>query len=101
MAPPVSCQDGSCTLPIGARAVAWIDKYLRQARPELVVEPDQGTIFLTTDGEAFSGNALTALVRGYVDAAEIGKRGSCHLHPRSVRTVVGGTMWQQSPSEKG
>jgi len=75
-------------IPIGARAVAWIDKYLREARPELVMEPDQGTIFLTTDGESFSGNALTQLVRGYVDAAAIGKRGSCHLFRHTMATLM-------------
>jgi integrase/recombinase XerD len=75
-------------IPIGARAVAWIDKYLRETRPELVVEPDEGTIFLTIDGEAFGGGALTQLVRGYVNTSGIGKTGSCHLFRHTMATLM-------------
>jgi integrase/recombinase XerD len=75
-------------IPIGSRAVAWIDKYLREARAELAVEPDEGTIFLTVEGEAFAGHSLTALVRGYVDAANIGKTGSCHLFRHTMATLM-------------
>jgi integrase/recombinase XerD len=75
-------------IPIGSRAVAWIDKYLREVRPELVVEPDEGTIFLTIDGEAFGGGALTHLVRGYVNASGIGKTGSCHLFRHTMATLM-------------
>ena len=39
---------------IGERAVAWVEKYLADARPRLVVEPDSGTLFLTAEGESFS-----------------------------------------------
>jgi integrase/recombinase XerD len=31
-------------VPIGARAIAWLEKYLDEARPEFVVEPDEGTV---------------------------------------------------------
>ena len=75
-------------IPIGARAIAWVEKYLREARPELVVEPDEGTIFLTTDGEAFGGGTLTHLVRGYVNASGIGKTGSCHLFRHTMATLM-------------
>jgi len=71
-------------IPIGDRAVAWIEKYVTEVRPGLVVEPDVhadggGTLFLTNTGESFTPNRLTQLVRNYVDAAAIGKRGACHL----------------------
>ena len=46
-------------IPIGERAVAWLEKYLREARPQLVVEPDDGTVFLTAQGEPFSRDQLT------------------------------------------
>jgi len=75
-------------IPIGARAVAWIDKYLREVRAELVVEPDQGTIFLTVDGQAFEGHSLTHLVRDYVNAAAMGKTGSCHLFRHTMATLM-------------
>ena len=34
-------------VPIGERAVRWIDAYLTRARPELVFPPDEGVLFLT------------------------------------------------------
>lgn len=34
---------------------------------------DDGTLFLTTLGEAFVPNRMTQLVRDYVDTADIGK----------------------------
>jgi integrase/recombinase XerD len=75
-------------IPIGPRAVAWIDKYLREVRSDLVVEPDDGTIFLTNEGEAFSGHSLTALVRGYVRASGIAKTGACHLFRHTMATLM-------------
>jgi len=75
-------------VPIGDRAVAWIEKYLREARVELVVEPDCGALFLTNEGESFTPNRMTQLVRNYVKAAEIPKSGSCHLFRHTMATVL-------------
>ena len=50
------------TVPIGERALAWIEKYRLELRPDLVVEPDPGTLFLTMMGEAFAPGTLTELV---------------------------------------
>ena len=75
-------------VPIGERAIAWVDKYLCEVRPQLVVEPDEGELFLTNLGESFSRNRLTQMVRVYVDAADIGKRGSCHLFRHTMATLM-------------
>jgi integrase/recombinase XerD len=75
-------------IPIGERAAAWIEKYLREARPQLVVEPDDLTAFLSNAGEPFSLDHLSALVRTHVDAADIGKRGACHLFRHSMATLM-------------
>lgn len=66
-------------VPIGERAVLWIQKYLNEVRPELVMPPDSGTLFLTKEGEALSPNQLTDLARSYITKADIGKSGACHL----------------------
>jgi integrase/recombinase XerD len=66
-------------VPIGERGSAWLQKYIREARPELAVEPDDRTVFLTTQGEPFSRDHLTWTVRERIVAAEIGKAGACHL----------------------
>ena len=75
-------------IPIGERAVAWIEKYVTEVRPGLVVEPDEGTLFLTNTGDPFTPNRLTQLVRGYVDQAQIGKRGACHLFRHTMATIM-------------
>jgi len=57
-------------------------------RPNLASGADDGTLFLTTLGEAFLPNRLTQLVRDYVDAGQTGKRGSCHLFRHTMATLM-------------
>ncbi len=75
-------------IPIGERAVTWIDRYLRTVRPELVVSPDAGVLFLTVAGTPFSSNRLSELVREYVEKADLGKWGSCHLFRHTMATLM-------------
>ncbi|OIP31345.1 MAG: recombinase XerD [Deltaproteobacteria bacterium CG2_30_63_29] len=75
-------------VPIGERAAAWVEKYVLEVRGQLLVPPDDGTLFLTKDGEAFTRNRMSQLVRNYVDAAQLGKRGSCHLFRHTMATLM-------------
>ena len=75
-------------VPIGKRAIGWIEKYITEVRPRLVVDPNNVTLFLTHLGDDFTTNRLTQLVREYVDAADIGKRGSCHLFRHTMATLM-------------
>ena len=75
-------------IPIGERAIQWIDKYLAETRPELACGRDEGRLFLSKLGQAMSPNELTALVRNYIDKANIGKRGSCHLFRHTMATLM-------------
>src|SRR5487761_1146486 len=54
-------------VPIGERAAAWVEKYIREA--------------LTRDH-------LTWMVRSYVDRAKIGKTGACHLFRHTMATLM-------------
>jgi integrase/recombinase XerD len=72
-------------VPIGERAMAWIDKYLLDVRPRLVQEPDDGTLFLTADGTSLSMH-LSDLAHSYVKRANIGKQGSCHIFRHAMAT---------------
>jgi len=56
-------------IPLGDRAPAWLAKYIVEARPKLVSEPDDKTVFLSNAGEPFSLDHLSDLVRVYVDAS--------------------------------
>ena len=75
-------------IPIGERAAAWMEKYIREARPKLVVEPDDHTVFLSNAGEPFCLDHLSDLVREHVDAANIGKRGACHMIRHTMATLM-------------
>ena len=75
-------------IPLGDRCAAWIAKYINDSRPKLVSEPDDKTVFLSNAGEPFSLDHLSDLVRDYVDAAAIGKRGACHLFRHTMATLM-------------
>ena len=75
-------------VPMGARAFAWVARYVEEARPKLSLMPDDGTVFLTNLGTPFEAGRLTQLVRDYIDAAETGKRGACHLFRHTCATLM-------------
>ncbi|MFT7625723.1 MAG: hypothetical protein ACI9WU_004914 [Myxococcota bacterium] len=75
-------------IPIGERALAWVLKYLDGVRPQLVLGDDDGTLFLTENGESITPNRMTQLVRDHVASAEIGKTGSCHVFRHTMATLM-------------
>ena len=75
-------------IPLGDRTALWVRKYLDESRPQLVSEPDDKIVFLSNAGEPFSLDHLSDLVRTYVDAANIGKRGACHLFRHTMATLM-------------
>ena len=75
-------------VPIGERAIAWVQKYIREARPKLVAEPDHGTLFLSNSGEEISRDHLTLIARTYVLKAKTGKTGACHLFRHTMATLM-------------
>lgn len=75
-------------IPMGVRAFGWVRRYLDEARPSLALTPDDGIVFLTNVGLVFEVNRLTQLVRDYVDAAELGKTGACHLFRHTCATLM-------------
>jgi integrase/recombinase XerD len=75
-------------VPIGERAIAWIEKYLVEVRPSFVVSPDEGFLFLEQRGGPFHSIHLTNLVRRYVEASGIAKHGACHLFRHTMATLM-------------
>lgn len=75
-------------VPIGDRALHWIGKYLREVRPMLAIQPDEGFVFLTKDGLSITLDFLTIMVKRYVEAARIRKRGSCHIFRHTMATLM-------------
>ncbi|MBD8528278.1 site-specific tyrosine recombinase XerC [Pseudomarimonas arenosa] len=75
-------------VPIGERALAWVQRYLVESRPELQIDPQEMTLFLNRWGQRFSGAGLGNLVRGYLERAGIDKRGACHLFRHAMATQM-------------
>jgi integrase/recombinase XerD len=76
-------------IPIGSRAAAWIERYVREVRPTLLVGDSGGsTVFLTEHGEPIKPDKLTDLVRVYINRADVGKKGSCHLFRHTMATLM-------------
>ncbi len=75
-------------VPLGERAALWLGRYLTDVRPRYVTPPDEGRLFLSTRGRGLTPKRLGALVSGYVDAAAIGKHGSCHVFRHTMATLM-------------
>ncbi len=76
-------------VPIGDRAIAWVERYQIEVRPSLLVGDHSGdTLFLNKRGCPFSREGMTQLVREYVNAADLGKKGACHLFRHTCATAM-------------
>jgi len=75
-------------IPIGERALAWIDSYLELARPGFVVGEDEGILFLNVTGLPMDLAHLSQMVKKAIDQADIGKQGSCHLLRHTMATLM-------------
>jgi integrase/recombinase XerD len=75
-------------VPIGERALAWLDVYLNNLRPDIARKPDNGIVFLTSNGVPFTPNHLSLLARRYVKSAGIGKGGACHIFRHTMATLM-------------
>jgi integrase/recombinase XerD len=75
-------------VPLGQRAIDALRRYLDDVRPMLVIEPDDGSVFLHEFGEPFEKNRLSDLVKRYLLAAGIDKPGACHLFRHAMATQM-------------
>lgn len=75
-------------VPIGERALAWIEKYLADVRPHLAIEPDDGALFLAVSGGPLNPDVLTSMVRRFIETAEVGKKGACHIFRHATATLM-------------
>jgi integrase/recombinase XerD len=75
-------------VPTGERAISWIAAYRDAGRPQLVAGRDDGTLFLTSAGQAIKPKKLTARIGAYVAAAGIAKGGACHIFRHTAATLM-------------
>ena len=75
-------------LPLAERVWLWMERYLRHARPEFLLNPEESAFFITSEGKPFNPDALTHLTRRYIKLAEVNKTGSCHLFRHTMATLM-------------
>jgi len=75
-------------IPIGERAVLWIDKYLDESRCELTCGQDDNALFLNYLGKGIDGGSITHMVRDYLNKAQVSKPGSAHLFRHTMATMM-------------
>lgn len=75
-------------VPIGQRALSWVGKYVLDLRPTLVDRTNSTTLFVSCNGKPFGRNNVSAIVKGYLKAADIRHRGSCHLFRHTAATLM-------------
>ncbi len=72
-------------VPIGERAAAWVEKYMLEGRPQLLVA-DCEALFLTDYGEPMPPQYVADRVRRYMHFAGVHKPGACHLFRHACAT---------------
>ena len=79
-------------VPVGQRALRWIEKYIEDVRPLLQVDPQERTLFLTSYGESFNPDVLSRRITAIMESAQIQRPGSCHLlrHTCATHMLEGG-----------
>ena len=75
-------------LPLGERALAWITRYLADARPVLCRDPAVTALFVASDGGPVSKVRVGQLAHGYIAASGTGKTGACHLFRHTMATLM-------------
>jgi len=73
-------------LPMGPRARAWVERYLRQVRDHMASNDQDNTLFLTDYGEPFRKNRLGDMVKRYLNQARVQTRGACHTFRHACAT---------------
>ncbi len=85
-------------VPIGVRALEWLEKYLQDVRPWLLTgagckriaetPPETDRLILNHRGREFTPEQLTIHIRGYIQSAGIKKAGSCHMLRHTAATLM-------------
>lgn len=78
-------------VPIGARALEWIAKYVRDARPVFLsrgmLGQDSGVLFVSSRGHAMNPNRVTSICARYLRTSGIDK-GSAHIFRHTCVTEM-------------
>lgn len=75
-------------VPIGERALYWLNRWVLEFRPKLFLPPDPGWVFLTVTAQRIVAGNVGQKISEYIKASGVKKRGSCHLFRHSFATQL-------------
>lgn len=76
-------------VPIGERAIKWVEKYIVESRWQLLKGPDDGRLFLSFhSGQGVSSGCISATIRGYIQASGVTEQGCCHIFRHTMATSM-------------
>jgi len=73
-------------IPIGERALYWIDRYLSEWRPQRPRASHSKLLYLSEKGYALRSAGIGQKIRDYKKKAGISKPGGCHLFRHAMAT---------------
>lgn len=73
-------------VPVGERALQWLEQYLKEVRPRLCLDTRTQALFLTGYGEAFNPDVLSRMVSTWLKQAGLKRKGCCHVLRHSCAT---------------
>ena len=74
-------------IPVGERALLWLEKYLADVRPEHETT-DIHTLFLDESGQQLDPHRISRAVRSYVERSGVNRQGRCHLFRHTMATLM-------------
>jgi integrase/recombinase XerD len=80
-------------VPVGLRALAWVEKYIEDVRPLLAADPAEQALFVTGYGQAFNEEVLGRRVHRYMlQAGIVRDQAGAHLlrHTCATHMLEGG-----------
>jgi len=73
-------------VPIGERALLWIDKYIEEARTAR--DAGTGPLFTDETGQELDPHRVSRAVKKYITNSGVGKDGRCHLFRHTMATLM-------------
>lgn len=75
-------------VPLGRIACRYLENYIKSVRPELIKDPYNNALFLSTRGNRLSKNIVWEMVKKYAKKAKIRKNISPHTFRHSCATAM-------------
>ncbi len=75
-------------VPIGERALQWIERYVDDVRVHHALPRSPNHLFLDETGKALDPHKVSRAVKKYVKQANLNKTGSCHLFRHTMATLM-------------